>query len=486
MDSIGTRIHAFFFGDDSSVSKEAETEQAQRIRQVAQSVFSLIQAVRNSPSSPLKEAASDVSYAVRLLSNPARREQNIQFLMGLKPDDAIFLLKQLPREEKRALLMGQEDLAEHLRPQIKRPFKDKEDKDLQGDELQLKIALQKGMLNSDIGYEGEPAGGANGARYVCDAFAPKGAGKGADRIAVFKPVQKKMDLLLSGCSQISSLNYPEMKLGIQKIALSISKAWKQYILGQAKLTAGGEAKYEQERELDATRVSKALGFCAAPETTWAKLSSSEGSLSLYLGDHFLASDKGFDTKLNTEEGEASIKLEELTVIQKAFVFNFLIGDLDGKRENWMIKTANRNTNGEIVGIRFIDSGNAFPYKTTWNPLITHNQFEWGRLKVSQKKFTSETIKFIEDLDDKTLETVLRGMIERLPQQGRKDMLLRLKFLKTQTKENTPAQLAEMKSHDEKYEEMRLRTTQKTLSSPPQVSASAHGMTAYDLRNASPD
>lgn len=358
-------------------------------------------------------------------TEPSRPKEVVDEFVHVDTDSTVVqkqfdAIRNLTNEDKRTALKGNFSLARELSPELDEALKEEPPN-------QFKILQAKARLNYAIGYEGKPLGGENGARLIQDAFAPDEA---SHSIGVFKPAVKKTNLPLQR---------------------GVIKALKQYVLGQAKLVEGNKAEYEQQRELDAATLAQGLGFHVTAESIWASIGPQEGSLAKFLGGYQTADKFDLKTSIGQKLAGAPISDRELTKLQTAFVFDYLTGDLDGKSDNWMIKGDER---GQVADVRFIDFGNAFPYKHRWHPGQTRNQFKWGELGVSQKAFTDETKAFVRLINPQNLEATLsRIPSDRLSEAAREQIRQRLKILQTHVggKLDSPAKLSQVQSEDSIYE-----------------------------------
>ena len=266
---------------------------------------------------------------------------------------------------------------------------------------QLLIAEAKAQLNMNMGYQPIPAGGQNGAVFVMDAFAEEGC----EKIAVFKPTNYFFDLF----------------------------KWLKSFFGQARLLNRNQAKFEQESEVIAKDLAYSLGFQVTPESKMSTLGNKEGALLLFLGSDYKPAKQLID-KIKPPEQLSEF---EVITLQKAFIFNFITGDLDAHDENWLIKYRLRGDNYiDILDVRFVDFGNAFPIDMPKH-LGFGNQFAWGNLPVSELPFHPETLAFIRQMKEENLESFMTSVNKDfLLDSARKQLELRFKILKYYTGDDT--------------------------------------------------
>ncbi|CCB89140.1 protein kinase family protein [Simkania negevensis] len=90
---------------------------------------------------------------------------------------------------------------------------------------------------------------------------------------------------------------------------------------------------------------------------------------------------------------------ELTQFQKFAIIDYILGNLDRKEDNWMVKMSEDGKS--IDDIKMIDNANCFPRGHL--PLSylpdgsTWNQYAWKSLPLSEKPLTKNTMHFIESL-----------------------------------------------------------------------------------------
>lgn len=103
----------------------------------------------------------------------------------------------------------------------------------------------------------------------------------------------------------------------------------------------------------------------------------------------------------------------LTELQKFWIFDFLIGNLDRHGENWFLLLDKATK--EIRSIRGIDQGAAFYWKHPDTFLAQRNQYRWDRIEHAGEPFTDEAKLFIELILE--CEQLLMGMADAIMCQG---------------------------------------------------------------------
>jgi hypothetical protein len=100
---------------------------------------------------------------------------------------------------------------------------------------------------------------------------------------------------------------------------------------------------------------------------------------------------------------------ELTQFQKFAIIDYILGNLDRKEDNWMVKMSKDGKS--IEDIKMIDNANCFPRGHL--PLSylpdgsTWNQYAWKTLALSEKPLTKNTMHFIESLTESKVARLIQ-------------------------------------------------------------------------------
>jgi hypothetical protein len=165
------------------------------------------------------------------------------------------------------------------------------------------------------------------------------------------------------------------EIGLKKLA-GIARPT-DYLPGKSE-----KAKYFAEKI--AYELDRKLGFGIVPETKTVVIDGKKGTLQLAVEHGNAEAKKVFATSKD------EIKLDSggLFLVQKFFVLDYLMGNLDRHMENWMVGVDKRNY---LVLLDAIDNGNSFPetHPTGADFQIRKNQYQWGAHPFSEMELSPE-------------------------------------------------------------------------------------------------
>lgn len=107
--------------------------------------------------------------------------------------------------------------------------------------------------------------------------------------------------------------------------------------------------------------------------------------------------------------------KELTRYQKFVIIDYILGNLDRKEDNWMVKMSEDGKH--ILDIKMIDNANCFPrghLPATYLPDGSKwNQYAWKGLDLSAHPLTPKAMSFINSLSDPKINALIRTWKEDL-------------------------------------------------------------------------
>lgn len=234
---------------------------------------------------------------------------------------------------------------------------------------------------------------------------------------------------------------------------------KAKILNSIKRIFGGQLFYlshktdaQAKAEVAAYKLDRHFGFNLSPSSKFLEeFDGKQGTFQSFF--------KGFQEAKEfldlDSESTALPSLEEkanpfsVTDFQKMALFDYLIGNLDRKEDNWGVAQI-KGDDGKIkTQLKVIDSANAFLCK---NPLAgkVKNQYKWKLLPMAQEKWTPETLNFIRDhLTEKSMHEFIEemkkdGFLNEQMEQNLRDRLGVIRSTAAQAG-NTPAMLGNIVS-----------------------------------------
>lgn len=165
---------------------------------------------------------------------------------------------------------------------------------------------------------------------------------------------------------------------------------------QNDLLAGKSYTNSPDLEVAASLADEHWKLGMVPKTVCFKTKKGqEGSLQIWQHGYYEAQAKM--KAINKCEDKAQ------TELQKLMLFNYLMGDLDGKPDNWLV----RGPKGEGSLFAKIDNGNILPTenasKSLRNKIATRNQYLWTEHKFAKKALSSDAIAFAKTFTDESID-----------------------------------------------------------------------------------
>lgn len=262
-------------------------------------------------------------------------------------------------------------------------------------------ALAMSKLNLLVGGKFKEAGGATGTKFTLDIYGKV--------IGIFKPQGQNAVI-------------------------------KQYF-GQAALLSNHKLA-QPIAECAAYKLSLDLQLDLAPITIMTTMmvagAEVEGAFMELLTD-FRAIDE-----VMTNREPSQFNRDEIKRFQYMAIFDFMIANLDRHLDNLFI-----SKNGyDLTTLKCIDNANAF---ITCGPNLVsgHNMYLWGSYKVALAQFDSKVIDWVKSITHEELEAFKSYMAATHPRFLSKDILaffdLRVKALKSLSVDDSPADLAKLKT-----------------------------------------
>lgn len=154
------------------------------------------------------------------------------------------------------------------------------------------------------------------------------------------------------------------------------------------------------------KVSKHLGLDLVPKTNIVNISGKIGSYQHFVEGYQEAAEATFPQFPNQKDYEK---------FQVFALFDYVLGNLDRKSDNWLVKM---NKDGHIDGIAMIDNANCFTkdYLVETNIFASHNQHAWKNMPLSNTKLTAKAAKFIDSLTDKEIDKIIDTWKKDLPKE----------------------------------------------------------------------
>jgi len=165
-------------------------------------------------------------------------------------------------------------------------------------------------------------------------------------------------------------------------------------------------------------LDKALGTHSIPETEIITVAGTRGSF-----QHFLQS---YEEAESCELPDGSNE-KSLDIFQRFAILDFILGNLDRKLDNWMVKL-DQNTK-EFDAIGAIDNANCFPrghlpaiiqpiagvqlpFSTGDSRVISLNlaqksQYKWKNLPIAQRNLTAASKNLIDSLTDEKIKEIVK-------------------------------------------------------------------------------
>ncbi|MBA2727515.1 MAG: hypothetical protein H0U49_05000 [Parachlamydiaceae bacterium] len=217
-----------------------------------------------------------------------------------------------------------------------------------------------------------------------------------------------------------------------------------------------EAKgYAEKLAYDLDRM---LGFGLIPETNFMCSSAFSqdckiGTLQVFVDEYKEAAEIFNDPVHKNDPNE-----DELDLMQKFIIEDVLMGNLDRKSDNWMVKL---DENGRLKDIAVIDNGNSFIFQNPGknDTYILANQYMWAEHPYSRYAFTQKSIDLVTDLEEtKILKffEIKKVELADFPEASRffvddmvKKTMERIYVLKNVVKDaNSPQDLAKIKTAED--------------------------------------
>ena len=153
-------------------------------------------------------------------------------------------------------------------------------------------------------------------------------------------------------------------------------------------------------------LDQAFSARAVPKTEIIYAQGHKGSF-----QHFVHGYKeAQEVTLPTEVSES-----ELTKYQKFIILDYILGNLDRKEDNWMVKMSEDGK--QIIDIKMIDNANCFPRgHLPQSHLLdgsTWNQYAWKGLELSAKPLTQNAMEFIDSLTETKVARLIQTWKEDL-------------------------------------------------------------------------
>jgi hypothetical protein len=185
--------------------------------------------------------------------------------------------------------------------------------------------------------------------------------------------------------------------------IEINKSLSHRIYNQNKIMQGSAQLFvlpkEDEKILTATEVFKLNFFLSLLQKSFLLLVDLLSKKNIILSNEKLVLLKRlirafFEDWLNVKPF-LDISLSAKINIQKFWIFDFLIGNLDRHGDNWFIIYKKKSK--EIASIKGIDQGAAFYWKHPENHVAKRNQYKWQHLPLAKEPFTEESKILIEQI-----------------------------------------------------------------------------------------
>ena len=153
--------------------------------------------------------------------------------------------------------------------------------------------------------------------------------------------------------------------------------------------------------------SEQLELGLVPTTEIVTIDGSKGSFQHFVDNYREAQDVSFHNLQNATESE-------INQFQIFAIFDYLIGNLDRKADNWLVSM--RSDTDAIKDIKMIDNANAFPERHlpshAW--CASRSQYKWKQLELAKAPLSNKAIEFIQKLTPKKIQeiiTVIQNDIE---------------------------------------------------------------------------
>lgn len=95
------------------------------------------------------------------------------------------------------------------------------------------------------------------------------------------------------------------------------------------------------------------------------------------------------------------------------ILDYLIGDLDGHEENWLVKIGAKGC--LIEDLRKIDNANSFIQRNPHRSYVTDSkQYAWSEWRIAENRFTEESRDLMHRLTEDAIDSVILQIREELP------------------------------------------------------------------------
>jgi len=145
------------------------------------------------------------------------------------------------------------------------------------------------------------------------------------------------------------------------------------------------------------------------QTEIAALGNTTGSFQLF--EHEMVEAKRIKAIL---DAKLHFHPKEVLNFQIMTILDYLIGDLDGHEENWLVRRGER---GCLIGeLKKIDNANSFIQRNPDNLgyLTDTKQYVWKEWRIAENRFTTEARELMQRITHREVETIIEIIRRKLP------------------------------------------------------------------------
>jgi hypothetical protein len=138
-----------------------------------------------------------------------------------------------------------------------------------------------------------------------------------------------------------------------------------------------------------------------PTTEIVEIDGVTGSFQYFVTDHKEAKQSHIPTLSEANE-------QDKTAVQIFAALDYTIGNLDRKKDNWLVKL---DVTGHIQSIKMIDNANSFPpcHLPRHAENALSHQYLWKRLDLARAPLTADAKEFIKGLTDNVIDDYIRTL-----------------------------------------------------------------------------